>query len=336
MCGIVGYIGKNSVQDTLIDGLRRLEYRGYDSAGMALWSNDQFWCRRSVGPVDGLEDLVQKERVSEANTGIAHTRWATHGAPNEVNAHPHIAGNVALVHNGIIENYRSLKIQLESEGVQFQSQTDTEVFAQALNLKIERATQGGANLNTDLVLQCLQKLVEEVEGHFSVLFMVSQIPGHLFGTQQGAPLVLSKSDFGNIAASDVQAILSHSSNVCFLKDGESFVMTEDATQIFSGAELGLTEYRTETIDWNPEQLAKDGYEHYMLKEIFEQPRVVSDTLSGRLPHEKGESFVWDYSEKHEQLWKNIDRIYISACGRLITQHWWQNTTLKNGPEFRLM
>ena len=306
MCGIVGYVGKKQALPILLDGLKRLEYRGYDSAGFALFSGNDFEVKRSAGPVQGLVDASRASGKTETQ-GIAHTRWATHGAPNETNAHPHRAGEIVLVHNGIIENYAQLKDMLAREGVKFSSQTDTEVFAQLIEFRRKsidkKAPHQGAETT---LLQAMREAMSEVEGHYAIVLMSQSIPGKIFGIQNGAPLVASNLKDGALLASDLQAIVPYHNEVCFLPKGEIFVADEKGIHA-----KGL---HFEKIDWTADKVEKAGYETFMLKEIFQQPLVVADTLTGRLPLDQKGSFIWDHQKAHEVLWKNVKRLYLIACG----------------------
>jgi glucosamine--fructose-6-phosphate aminotransferase (isomerizing) len=306
MCGIVGYVGKQQALPVLLEGLRRLEYRGYDSAGFALSKNGDFEIKRSAGPVDGLVQASANLGKTET-TGIAHTRWATHGAPNETNAHPHRAGEIILVHNGIIENYSDLKAMLAAEGVRFSSQTDTEVFAQLIDFRRKRVQAGNPTLGAEaILLEAMKQAIGEVEGHYAIVLMSQAIPGKIFGIQNGAPLVASNLKDGALIASDLQAIIPYHNEVGFLPKGEIF--SADA----GGIRCNGLEF--EKIDWTADKVEKNGFESFMLKEIFQQPMVVADTLTGRLPADQKSSFIWDHQKAHEVLWKNVKRLYLIACG----------------------
>ncbi len=306
MCGIVGYVGERQALPILLEGLKRLEYRGYDSAGFALQGQGDFEIKRNAGPVDGLVEASQGFGLTEKE-GIAHTRWATHGAPNETNAHPHRAGEIVLVHNGIIENYAEIKERLAASGVRFSSQTDTEVFAQLIESKRSRLAEAtpGANPET-LLIAAMKAAMSEVEGHYAIVLMSRQIPGKLYGIQNGAPLVGSTLKDGALIASDLQAVIPHHNEVSFLPKGEIFIADRDGIHC-----AGL---KVEKIDWTADKVEKGGYESFMLKEIFQQPMVVADTLTGRLPSDPKSPFIWDHQKAHEVLWKNVKRLYLVACG----------------------
>ena len=327
MCGIVGYVGRGNVREILIEGLERLEYRGYDSAGIALNPTDhgEILVRRCVGRVGNLKNQLAEDPKIIKTTytqGIAHTRWATHGVPSEVNAHPHRAGKIYVVHNGIIENYLELKQVLEKSGVHFDSVTDTEVFAQLI--ESERAVALG---NRDfeslspadrvqVVLTALKNAAGRVEGHYAVLVMVRGLEGSLFGIQAGAPLVVANPPGELLVASDLQAVLPHLNEMKFLPSESIFWADQTSVKIFD-FDLAEKDIPKTKIDWSPDKIAKGGFEHFMLKEIFEQSEVVADTLSGRLPT-SDQGFLWDVPEGkktlHLDLWSQTDRLILVACG----------------------
>ena len=307
MCGIVGYVGKKQALPILLDGLKRLEYRGYDSAGFALPSPGGFEIKRNAGPVQGLIDASSGMGKDET-TGIAHTRWATHGAPNETNAHPHRAGEIVLVHNGIIENYSTLKKSLIEEGVKFSSQTDTEVFAQLIESLRKKITEQNPSIAPEpLLLEAMKEAIARVEGHYAIVLMSTRLPDRIFGIQNGAPLVASNlKEGGALIASDLQAIIPYHNQVAVRPKGEIFTADRDGIRC-----KGLT---FEKIEWTADKVEKAGFESFMLKEIFQQPLVVADTLTGRLPPDQNASFIWDHQKAHEVLWKNVKRLYLIACG----------------------
>lgn len=312
MCGIVGYVGQKPALPLLLDGLKRLEYRGYDSAGFALYSPNDYTVQRNAGPVQELATASALLGKTESQ-GIAHTRWATHGAPNETNAHPHRAGELVLVHNGIIENYAQIKERLLEAGVRFQSQTDTEVFAQLIEFHRKQLPPGNAE---ETLLQALEKAMQEVDGHYAILLMSRSLPGKIYGVQNGTPLVASplKKGEGCLIASDIQAIIPYHNQVCFLPKGQ--ILVADAHRFWTllpGTRKPI-EPVLETMDWTADKVEKDGFESFMLKEVFQQPLVVADTLSGRLPTHSHDPFIWDHQRAHEVLWKNVKRLYLIACG----------------------
>ena len=301
MCGIVGYVGKQTAKPYLLDGLKRLEYRGYDSAGIALFSGNDFTVKRNAGPVQGLINATETVGLTET-MGIAHTRWATHGAPTECNAHPHRAGDLVLVHNGIIENYAEIKALLVSSGVAFSSQTDTEVFAQLIEFNRQKIKKDMPAMSPkDTLLQALETSMKEVEGHYAIIVMCKTIPGTIFGIQNGAPLVASLLKDGCLIASDIQAIIPYHNEVCFLPKGEIIIAEAGKLETYDPTTKKVHANEFEKITWSADAVEKDGFETYMMKEIFQQPMVVADTLSGRIP--AGEDF-----------WKQANRLYIVACG----------------------
>lgn len=324
MCGIVGYLGKRAARPILLSGLKKLEYRGYDSAGLALMDDagSEFRTRRSVGAVEMLEracaDLGDRE-----HQGIAHTRWATHGAPSEINAHPHRSGAVVLVHNGIIENHSELKSELKLLGIEFLSQTDTEVLAwtietERLSLCRERRVEFlslSMSEREALMLEALRRTCLRVEGHFSTVLMVAGLPNKIFGIQLGAPVAVWVSKEESVIASDVQALLPFGKDIAFIDVERIFVLEPGVLKTFKFREKIVeapTQFRK--VDWNAEESAKDGFSHFMLKEIHQQPLVVADTLSGRLPETPDAPFLWDAIESHGKFWKNAKRITLIGCG----------------------
>ena len=321
MCGIIGYSGTELVKPILIGGLKKLEYRGYDSAGLAMYCQDDFTIVRSVGQVSNLE--VQSAANNKGETqGIAHTRWATHGVPNELNAHPHRTGATVLVHNGIIENHSALKEVLLQQGMKFHSQTDTEVFAWVIETeRLAGVKASGREFSAldlteklDLVRQAARRASERVDGHYAVVFMVLGLPGYLFALQDGAPLVAAHKDTGSILASDIQAVLPHTQSVSFVPVGTYVQVSPTEIKFYRIADDVEIIIPSEKMNWSPEQVEKDGYESFMLKEIHQQPGVVADTLSGRLPRSENEHILWDDLETHLAFWKDAKRIVLVACG----------------------
>jgi glucosamine--fructose-6-phosphate aminotransferase (isomerizing) len=304
MCGIVGYIGPRVAAPVLIEGLKRLEYRGYDSAGVATLNGKGLETRKAVGKIAKLEGAVDASPVS-GSTGIGHTRWATHGAPNECNAHPHhdCTDTIAVVHNGIIENATSLRAQLEKRGHTFKSETDTEVFAHL----IEAASEGDTPLE-DAVIDALRV----VEGTYGIAVISSKDPEKIVAARKGSPLLLGLGEGENYVASDVAAILEHTRQVVYLDDGEMAVVTKKGYEVF---DLNAKRVRkgVSRIDWDLDEIEKGGYEHFMLKEVFEQPQTIQNTMRGRLVVEEGFSKLGGLNLTREEL-LNIDHIVITACG----------------------
>ncbi len=306
MCGIVGYTGAKDCVSILIEGLRRLEYRGYDSAGIAVLdeSTGKIEVRRCQGKISRLADLLQENPVT-AKVGIGHTRWATHGRPSEENAHPHKAGKVAVVHNGIIENYLSLKVSLESEGRVFTSQTDTEVVAHLVNHYLDKGID---------YIEAILKSLRDIEGAFAFVFINEDYPDLLVAARKESPLLFGLGDDQGeyFVASDVPAILSHTRKVVFLDDGEMVLVDSSGYKVtdFSGNRVNKT---VSHIDWSPVMAEKSGYKHFMLKEIFEQPRAVVDTFGTRINAETGEINLSETGIS-EDLLRSVKKIVIVACG----------------------
>lgn len=322
MCGIVGYIGSNKAKNLLLEGIQRLEYRGYDSAGIALYNEktSEFVTKRKVGAVQNLIDACV-ELGDDETRGIAHTRWATHGVPSENNAHPHKAGRVALVHNGIVENYAELREALSLTGHKFQSQTDTEVIAAQLDFEIlqlvgdEDFSQLSETKKLDIVSESLSVTVKKLHGHYAIVFMVHALPNHIFGAQMGAPLVVSTTEHGCFFASDMQAILPHTDEMSFVP--QEIVLHGSIDGKIDGKFLNSNKVWipiTEKIEWSSEEVEKQGHPTFMLKEILEQPTVVANCLSGRLPANHDEKFVWENPTAHERLWSGTKKVYLIACG----------------------
>ena len=302
MCGIVGYVGPRVATQVLIDGLKRLEYRGYDSAGVALQNGKGIETRKAAGKIAALEAAVMSFPV-EGTSGIAHTRWATHGAPNECNAHPHhdCTGTIAVVHNGIIENFGVLRKMLENHGHTFVSETDTEVLAHL----IEAAFDG--NLE-EAVIDSLHL----VEGTYGIAVVSSSDPGKIVAARKGSPLLLGLGNGENFLASDAAAILQYTRDVVYLDDGEMAVITKDSYKVFDLQARALTK-RVSKIDWDLDMIEKGGFDHFMLKEIFEQPTTIMNTMRGRLVTEAGFSKLGGLNLSKQDL-DNIDNVVITACG----------------------
>jgi len=302
MCGIVGYVGPNPVTSLLIDGLKRLEYRGYDSAGVAVMNGNGLEIRKTAGKITRLESLLNTAPVV-GTTGIAHTRWATHGAPNECNAHPHIdcKGEIAVVHNGIIENSSALRHMLEEHGHTFVSETDTEVLAHL----IEAAFDG--NLE-DAVIEALH----QVEGAYGIAVISSLDPDKIVAARRGSPLLVGLGDREHFVASDASAILAHTREVVYLEDGDLAVLDPRGYRIIDLAATTLTRHVSK-IDWDLAQIERGGYAHFMLKEIFEQPETIANTMAGRLLLDEATAKLAGTNLSDDEL-MTIDNIIITACG----------------------
>ena len=302
MCGIVGYVGPRVATPLLIEGLKRLEYRGYDSAGVAVMNGNGLETRKAAGKISRLEAALGADPL-HGSIGIAHTRWATHGAPTEVNAHPHIneSCSVAVVHNGIIENATALRQKLEENGHVFVSETDTEVLAHL----IEEHFDG--NLE-DAVVQALR----HVEGTYGIAVVHEDDPTKIVAARKGSPLLVGLGKGENFLASDASAILAQTRDVVYLDDGEMAVLTADSYRI-ADVNAVTVEKKVSRIDWDLEQIERGGFAHFMLKEIFEQPTTVENTMRGRLIMDDGNSKLGGINMSHEELLK-IDNIIITACG----------------------
>lgn len=302
MCGIVGYVGTRESGPILLDGLRRLEYRGYDSAGLAVHGAGRIDVLRTVGKLRNLESALQ-EHPLPGPAGIGHTRWATHGRPSEVNAHPHVAGPIALVHNGIIENHLQLRRRLQSEGCEILSDTDTELVAHL----IRRAADTGKDLEASV-----RAALSELEGAYAIAVLSTLEPERVVIAKSGSPLVVGLGDGENFCASDIPALLPYTRDMVFLEDGEMAVLERGGVRITTLAGAAV-ERESRRIDWSPVMAEKAGYKHFMLKEIFEQPRAMEDTLRGRLDRELGDVNGHEIGLTDEDA-TNIRRVLLLACG----------------------
>jgi glutamine---fructose-6-phosphate transaminase (isomerizing) len=303
MCGIIGYIGEKQVLPILIDGLRRLEYRGYDSAGVAVLRSGEIELRRSAGKLARLEEVIAAQPL-EGEYGIGHTRWATHGRPTEENAHPHrdCTGRIVVVHNGIIENYLDLKRQLQQEGHRFVTETDTEIVAHL----VERETKD------DGLENAVRRALLYMRGLFALVLISADDPNKIVTVRNGPPIVVGLGDREFFVASDIPAILSHTRDVVFLGDEEMAVITPSGVEFtdYSGRAVSAKSTR---VSWDPVMAEKAGYKHFMLKEIFEQPWAVKETVLGRASVETGKVFLNEIDLPDEAL-KAIERVVILACG----------------------
>jgi len=302
MCGIVGYIGGQQATPIILEGLKKLEYRGYDSAGIATLESGESGIRRSEGKLVNLEHLLQAQPLSGV-IGIGHTRWATHGRPSEINAHPHKAGSIIVVHNGIIENYLQLKEQLKQSGHVFKSDTDTEIIAHLVEEKLKTAPG---------FEQAARQALAELQGAYAVCILNEQEAGTLIAAKLGSPMVVGLGQGEFFVASDIPAILAHTREMVFMEDGEMAVFRDGAASFstISGAPLEKTPRH---IDWSPMMAEKGGYKHFMLKEIHEQPRAVRDTIAGRLLEGEGDVYLGDLAFSDRQL-ASVKRMVIIACG----------------------
>jgi len=302
MCGIVGYVGSQDSVPILLEGLRRLEYRGYDSAGVAILNGQGLVVQKAAGKIAVLEGLLNGSKP-RGTLGIAHTRWATHGEPTTVNAHPHVdcKGNIAVAHNGIIENYVTLRKKLEEEGHRFTTDTDTETIAHL----IEKYFEG--NLE-----RAVAAALRHVTGTYGIAVIARDDPGKIVGARHGSPLVVGICDSEYVLASDVSAIIRHTNQVVYLDDEEMVVLTPQGIHTTTIREETVSK-RVETVDWDLEKIEKAGYAHFMLKEIFEQPQSLRNTLRGRLLAEEGTSRLGGLNMSPAEL-RAITRVVITACG----------------------
>src|SRR5687768_3268967 len=303
MCGIIGYIGEKQVLPILIDGLRRLEYRGYDSAGVAVVRDGSIELRRSAGKLARLEEAIVASPL-DGEYGIGHTRWATHGRPTEENAHPHrdCTGRIVVVHNGIIENYLDLKRQLTSEGHQFVTETDTEIVAHL----IERETK------EDGLENAARRALRYMRGLFALVLISADDPNKIVAVRNGPPIIVGLGDREFFVASDIPAVLSHTRDVVFLGDEEIAVITPAGVEFtdYSGRAVSK---KTTRVSWDPVMAEKAGYKHFMLKEIFEQPMAVKETVLGRASSEAGKVYLHEIAIPDEEL-RETERVVILACG----------------------
>lgn len=301
MCGIVGYIGKKQAAPIILDGLAKLEYRGYDSAGMAVFDGEKIQISKSVGRLKVLEELTHGGATMQGFAGIGHTRWATHGAPSNENSHPHFNAmeTIAVVHNGIIENYLPLKEKMINKGYQFVSDTDTEVIAHLLDYYYK-----GNPIET------ITKVMHRVQGSYALGIMFADHPQEIFAVRKDSPLIVGQNEDGCFIASDVPAVLKYTRQVYFIENQEIVHLHADHMQFYSIDEEEITKEAT-TIDWDADAAEKGGYEHFMLKEMYEQPKTVTDTLMPRL---KDGDIVIDELHMTEEEIKAIKKIHIVACG----------------------
>lgn len=302
MCGIVGYIGDKQAEPFLIDGLTKLEYRGYDSAGIAVFDGEKINLEKCVGRLDALKAKI-KGHEPKGTIGIGHTRWATHGGPSDVNAHPHMdcKGDFAIVHNGIIENYMTLKEELIAKGHKFRSETDSEVVAHLM----EEVYDGDFEA-------AVRKVLERIEGSYSLLFLSRRDPDKLICTKKDNPLIVGLGDGENFIASDIPAIISHTRRNYIINDGEIAVVKKDSIWVTNREGLPVTKKVFE-VNWNAEAAEKGGYEHFMLKEIHEQPKAVRDTVTSRISKDNTQ-VILNELKWNKEYFDNFNKIFIVACG----------------------
>lgn len=305
MCGIVGYIGKREAYPILINGLKRLEYRGYDSAGIALAQNGHINVQKQVGKILALEELVRGKSL-KGTVGIAHTRWATHGEPNQTNAHPHSDsnGDIVLAHNGIIENYYSLRQMLTEKGHIFRTETDTETIAHLIE---------ELHKNESCFEEAFRAALQELDGTYGLALITSHEPGKLFAARKGSPLVLGIGDGEYFVASDASAIIAHTRDVVYLEDGEIAIISLEDGHVTKTIMNEVIEKKVERVTFDLERIEKAGYPHFMLKEIYEQPRTVADCMRGRIIQEEGLTHLGGLTSiKYQAM--HAPKIYITACG----------------------
>jgi glucosamine--fructose-6-phosphate aminotransferase (isomerizing) len=302
MCGIVGYIGHREAAPLILQSLRKLEYRGYDSAGIAVLNDGQVAIRRAEGKLNNLDTMLQRQPLA-GTIGIGHTRWATHGRPSETNAHPHRAGDVVVVHNGIIENYLELKEQLRKRGTHFSSETDSEIVAHLVAEKVERGVD---------FLDAVRRTLREIQGSYALLFLNRRDPKRLIVAKNSTPIVIGWGEGETFIASDIPALLDHTRKVTFLEDGEIGEVTVGSYRLLNGK--GHTIHRpVKEITWDAVAAQKGGYPHFMLKEIHDQPRALADTFRGRIDLKDGQVSLEDIKLKASEV-KQIERIHLVACG----------------------
>ena len=304
MCGIIGYVGREKAAPILLDGLARMEYRGYDSAGVAVRSEEHgLQVKKSTGRLQVLSDMIHGGADLEGCLGIGHTRWATHGEPNDINAHPHVSENgaIALVHNGIIENYLEIKEHLQKLGVVFTSDTDSEVVAQLLEYHYNECHS---------MLEAVGRCLRRIEGSYALGIICADYPNALIAARKDSPLILGFGEEGNYLASDVTAIIKHTRDVAYMDDGEIAVLTADSIDVFDD-ELVPVEKEHHQVDWDVSAAEKGGYPHFMFKEIMEQPEAIRKTVSPRL--RDGRVVLDDFHMTAEEV-RDISRIFIIACG----------------------
>ncbi len=301
MCGIVGYIGESQAAPILLDGLSKLEYRGYDSAGIAVYDGENINVQKAAGRLKVLNELTHDGATMPGSSGIGHTRWATHGAPSNQNAHPHYnqAETIAVVHNGIIENYLKLRKRLEKKGYQFQSDTDTEVVAHLLDYYYKGDP-----------IEAITKIMHRVEGSYALGIIFKEHPEHVYAVRKDSPLIVGHGKDGNLIASDVPAVLKYTRNVYFIQNEEIAVLTKESIDFYNVDGEDIQKEST-TIDWDINAAEKGGYEHFMLKEMYEQPKTVRDTLNPRI--KDGAIVIEELGMSEEEI-RGIRKIHIVACG----------------------
>jgi len=301
MCGIIGYIGQRNAVNVVLEGLKRLEYRGYDSAGVAFFADNRIEVRRCTGKIQALATFLESENPS-GHTAIGHTRWATHGRPSDENAHPHRSNGIVLVHNGIIENYLSLKQKLIEKGYLFTSQTDTEVLCHLIEDYAKSSPLEDA----------VRAALKEVKGAYALAVIKEDEPDKIVGVRRDSPLVVGLGDREFFVASDIPAFLGYTRDVLYLDDGEMVVLSPDGVRI-TGSDGAPVRKDVKTVSWSPSMAEKGGFKHFMLKEIHEQPRAIAETLMGRLNAESGKVNLAEFGLGEKEV-QAIGKIFIVACG----------------------
>ena len=301
MCGIVGYVGSKQAAPILLEGLSKLEYRGYDSAGVAIMTGHGIEVKKAKGRLSVLNELLDGGRAIDGVMGIGHTRWATHGEPSDTNSHPHLSrsGRFAVVHNGIIENYLKLRDYLTKKGFEFISETDTEVIAHLVEYYY-----------TGDIVDTLIKVINKVEGSYALGILCADNPESFYAVRKESPLVVGLGEGENFIASDIPAILKHTKNVYFLENDEIVMLNKDGVKIFN-TDKEEVEKEVFTVDWDVSAAEKGGYEHFMFKEIMEQPRAIADTVNPRI---KDGKIVLDDITLSASYLRDMKKIYIVACG----------------------
>jgi glucosamine--fructose-6-phosphate aminotransferase (isomerizing) len=302
MCGIIGYIGNNEALPILIEGLKRLEYRGYDSAGVAIVEDGKILVEKTKGKISTLEQILAKKKFP-GSIGIAHTRWATHGEPTTANAHPHVdcSGTIAVVHNGIIENYQVLRKRLETKGHKFTTDTDTEVISHLIEEFLETSLE-----------DAVQRAASQLEGTYGLVILSRKDPKKLIGVRNGSPLVVGIAEKEYFIASDVSAILKHTRQVVYLDDKEMVVVEPSGFKTMTIENVAVTK-EVQEVSWNLEMIEKGGFAHFMLKEIFEQPETIRNAMRGRLIYEAGDARLGGLNMKDSEM-RDIRRIVLLGCG----------------------
>ena len=321
MCGIIGFVGREQAAPILLDGLERMEYRGYDSAGVAVRSEScGLQVKKTKGRLQNLADMIHGGADLEGCLGIGHTRWATHGEPNDINAHPHVSenGQIALVHNGIIENYLEIKEHLQKLGVTFTSDTDSEVVAQLLEYHYNECHN---------MLEAVGRVLRRIQGSYALGIICSDYPNALIAARKDSPLILGYGEKGNFIASDVTAIIKYTRDVAYMDDGEIAVLTPDSIDVFDD-ELVPVEKEHHTVDWDVSAAEKGGYPHFMFKEIMEQPEAIRRTVSPRI---KNGRVVLDGITLTPEYVRDISRVFIIACGSsyhvaMVSKYNWERLT----------